>query len=89
MIDLRTIKEKRKVRIVLDDIDVNDLKTLESSCGCSDPKIENGKLVVYYTPDSLPYHLEHIGYYISEKNVKVTYKNNNYKVYVFKAKIIK
>lgn len=65
-----------------------------TSCGCSTPKYDKKMaedLVVVFKADSIPRHLESLGYYTTTKNITVFYRDKDMGEdhLKFKAKIIK
>ena len=68
---------------------LKDIDNMTSSCGCSIPKIENGKIVVTYTPGSIPIHLQYLGQYKTNKTITINYKDGSSEMLSFTATIKK
>lgn len=68
-----------------------DIINLESSCGCSKPSYnkETKQLIVIYTPDAIPKHLQSVGKYNTTKSVTITYADGTSEVLSFKSTILK
>ena len=69
--------------------ELKDIDNMTSSCGCSIPKIENGKIVVTYTPGSIPIHLQYLGQYKTNKTITINYKDGSSEMLSFTATIKK
>lgn len=88
-INLGRVKQNKKINVIFDIEDIDQIVNLESSCGCSTPKkdIKNGKIKVAYKPASVPLHLESQGYYLTSKNIKVTYSTGKEVKLTFSAEV--
>lgn len=69
--------------------ELKDINTMSSSCGCSIPRIENGNIVVTYTPGSIPIHLQYLGQYKTSKTITIKYKDGSSETLSFTATIKK
>jgi hypothetical protein len=69
--------------------ELKDIDNMTSSCGCSIPRIENGKIVVTYTPGSIPIHLQYLGQYKTNKTITINYKDGSSEMLSFTATIKK
>ena len=69
--------------------ELKDIDNMTSSCGCSIPRIENGKIVVTYTPGSIPIHLQYLGQYKTNKTITINYKDGSSEMLGFSATIKK
>jgi hypothetical protein len=68
---------------------LKDIDNMTSSCGCSVPRIKNGKIVVTYTPGSIPIHLQYLGQYKTNKTITINYKDGSSEMLSFTATIKK
>jgi hypothetical protein len=90
VIDLGTIPPRVKKQVIFEYIgEMPKIYSLTSSCGCSAPYRVGNNIVVDYVPDNIPIHLQHIGFYTTEKTVTVYFSANNIQTLMFKAKIEK
>lgn len=69
--------------------ELKDIDNMTSSCGCSIPRIENGKIVVSFTPGSIPIHLQFSGQYKTNKSITLNYKDGSSEMLGFSAIIKK
>jgi hypothetical protein len=69
--------------------ELKDIDNMTLSCGCSIPRIENGKIVVTYTPGSIPIHLQYLGQYKTNKTITINYKDGSSEMLSFTATIKK
>lgn len=69
--------------------ELKDIDTMSSSCGCSIPRIENGNIVVSFTPGSIPIHLQFSGQYKTNKSITLNYKDGSSEMLGFSAIIKK
>jgi hypothetical protein len=89
-INLGTIKENVKKIIIFEALnELNNIHSMSSSCGCSTPKQDGNKIVVSYTPGTIPFHLISQGFYNTTKTITITYKDGTTDILSFKAKITK
>ena len=89
-INLGNIKVGVKKIVIFESLDILDnIDNMIPSCGCSVPKLEGNKIIVTYTPGTVPIHLYNIGYYTSTKTIIVNYKDGNTDVLSFTAKIFR
>ncbi len=65
------------------------ISSMKSSCGCSMPRIIDNKVVVNYTPGSVPIHLQKTGFYRSSQKITITYKDNKQDILRFTAIVSK
>lgn len=85
-INLGVIKAHLKKEIIfVPEGNINDIVSMTSSCGCSVPKKIDGKVVVVYTPTSVPFHLQSKGEYKTTKNITVNYKDGTKDILSFTA----
>lgn len=66
----------------------SEIYSMEPSCGCSTPKIQNDKVVVKFNSQSVPVHLRHQGYYTKTANVKIRYNNGKTQMIYITAKVV-
>jgi len=69
------VGEKQKI-IFIPLEELKDVACMTSSCGCSTPRIVDGKVEVTYTPGAIPSHLSSQGFYKSTNKVTITYYDN-------------
>lgn len=88
-IDLGRIKQGKIQEVKFTVLDLEDIKEMASSCGCSVPKknIETNQIIVKFTPDSIPVHLREQGYYDTTKQIVLEYKDNRQSLLSFSARI--
>ena len=89
-VSLGNIKIGKKQRIVYQALEeLPEIKTLQSSCGCSIPVYDatNNQIIVTFSPGSVPKHLKGQGYYSTTKTITVTYIDGTKDVLSFTAKI--
>lgn len=67
-------KKKQIIFIPIGEIPL--ISNISSSCGCSRPKLIDNTIVVNFTPESVPQHMQKLGYYKSTKKITITYKDN-------------
>ena len=91
IVDIGSVKVGVKTTIVFKAIEIPEIKSLQSSCGCSTPHYDKSKkeLIVIYTPKDIPVHLKSVGHYATGKSITVTYMSGSSDVLNFKAKIYK
>jgi hypothetical protein len=76
----------KKMEIVfVPDEELPEIDNMTSSCGCSIPRLEDGKIKVKYTPASIPFHLAYQGEYRTTKNITVNFKNKTTNTLSFTA----
>lgn len=87
--NLGIIKSREEVTITFDFPKVEEIKDMESSCGCSKPikDLKNKSVVVKYTPDRVPLHLKDQGTYITSKQIVITLKDDSIVLLKFNALI--
>jgi hypothetical protein len=68
---------------------LEEIVSISSSCGCSTPKVENDRIIVSYTPGSIPIHLQHSGQYKTTKIITINYKYGSSETLSFTATIKK
>lgn len=69
--------------------EIPEINYMSSSCGCSVPKLIDNKIVVTFTPGSIPMHLKQFGMYKTSKKITITYKDNNQDILSFSTIIKK
>lgn len=87
--NLGYIKGGKKTKIKFQVLDVEEIAEMSSSCGCSVPKkdVKNQEVIVNFTPDKVPVHLQTQGWYITEKHIILTYEDGRKAILSFKAHI--
>lgn len=77
-INLGDLKVGKKIEITFVPLEeLKEINYMKSSCGCSTPSLVNGKILVKYTPGSVPYHLIKRGWYKSTKTITIIYKDGS------------
>ena len=90
IINLGEVKVNKKITVTFEaDQDLLNVDNIQSSCGCSSPRINKNKVFVNYTPGSIPRHLQNVGFYMFENKITITYKDRSQDILRFKAKVIK
>lgn len=83
--DLKVGKTKNIIFYPEEKETLEEIVSMSSSCGCSTPKIENDKIIVTYTPGSVPLHLQHLGQYETKKTITINYKYGSSEILSFSA----
>lgn len=93
VVDLGEVKQSSHNTVVwqCNDNLEGEVQSMQTSCGCTKPNLypKEGKIIAAYNAGSIPQHLQSQGYFITHKNVIVTYRNNRTDVLTFKAKVVK
>lgn len=85
------VKEGKSMKVRFDVKDIEEIVTLESTCGCSTPRkdYKNSQIVVIFRAGKIPIHLKGEGMYSSSSQVIVTRKSGEKEIFRIKAKITK
>lgn len=89
-INLGTIQQDKikKITFVATE-NLNDIKHINSSCGCATPIMQNNLIIINYIPNYIPSHLLHVGMYTTKKTITIIYKDDTIDLLSFSATVIK
>src|SRR6187455_1351959 len=85
--DINVGKKKKITFECLEELGV--IKSMTSTCGCSTPKRDGNNILVTFVPQPVPLHLASVKFYISTKQIKITYADGTKDILSFTAKVIK
>ena len=69
--------------------DLGIIKNMVSTCGCSTPKRKDNNIIVTFVPGPVPLHLASVKFYVTTKQIKITYADGTQDILSFTAKVIK